>query len=110
MNEPKKNGSGRLSDSDLAKVLEMDDRKLCETVRALAQAGGMDAHRAGMLTRNPDAVRRKLSSVRAEELEAMLSRVTPEQLQVIAEQMQKWKTKEGSGGAYGGADTSDGRG
>ena len=94
MNEKKKTAHGQLSDSDLAQVLKMNDDQLCAAVRVLAQAGGMDERRAGMLTRNPDAVRRKLSSVRAEDLEAMLSRITPEQMQVLAEQMKKLKNTE----------------
>ena len=94
MNEKRKNGSGSLSDGDLAQVLGMDDDKLCAAVRALARAGGMDERRAGMLTRNPDIVRCKLSSVRAEDIEAMLARMTPEQMQMLTEQMKKLKNGE----------------
>lgn len=81
------------TDAQLSEVLSMEDDRLREIVRAIAQAGGMSAGRAEAMTRDADAIRRKLSTVRAEDLQKALSQISPEQMAALTEQMQKLKQK-----------------
>lgn len=74
-------------------VLRMDDKSLREAVRALATAGGMSERRAAAVSRDADAIRRRLSSVTAEDLQKMLSRLTPEMLSELSGTMEADKNK-----------------
>lgn len=74
-------------------VLQMDDNALREAVRALATAGGMSERRASAVSRDADAIRRRLSSVTAEDLQKMLSRLTPEMLSEISGMLDADKKK-----------------
>ena len=81
------------ADEKIAAVLGMDDENLRAVVRAVAQAGGMSERRAESMTRDADAIRRKLSSVRTEDLQKLLSQISPEQMAALAEQVQRLKQK-----------------
>ena len=79
------------TDEQISEVLGMDDDRLRTIVRAIAEAGGMSRGRADAMTRDADAIRRKLSTVRAEDLQRALSQISPEQMAALTEQMQKLK-------------------
>ena len=81
------------ADERISAVLGMDDERLRAVVRTIAQAGGMSERSAAALTSDADTLRRKLSSVRAEDLQKMLSQISPEQMAALTEQMQKLKQK-----------------
>ena len=81
------------AEEKIAAVLGMDDDRLRAVVRAVAQAGGMSERSAAALTGDADTLRRKLSSVRAEDLQKMQSQISPEQMAALTEQMQKLKQK-----------------
>ena len=79
------------TDETIAEVLGMDDDSLRTMVRSIAEASGVSGARADMMTRDADAIRRKLSSVRAEDLQRALAQITPEQMTALTEQLQKLK-------------------
>lgn len=70
-------------------VLKQNDETLKQTVRAAAEAAGMNRMQAEFLTRDASLIRRKLGSVSEQELRGMLSSIRPEQLAALAEQMKK---------------------
>ncbi len=82
------------AEEQVSRVLGMNDAQLQAALRAVAQASGMSAKRTEALTRDPDAVRRKLSSIRPEDVQNMLARISPEQLAALTEQLQELKNKE----------------
>lgn len=78
----------------VAEVLRLNDEQLQAALRAVAQASGLNERRTNALTRDPEAIRRKLSSIRAEDLQKMLAQISPEQMAALTEQMQHLKNKE----------------
>ena len=78
----------------LSQVMRLNDAQLQAALRAVAEASGLGARRTDALTRDPDAIRRKLSSIRAEDLEKMLAQISPEQMAVLTEQIQRLQKKE----------------
>ena len=78
----------------VAEVLRLNDEQLQAALRAVAQASGLNERRTNALTRAPEAIRRKLSSIRAEDLQKMLAQISPEQMAALTEQMQHLKNKE----------------
>ncbi|MBQ8577962.1 MAG: hypothetical protein IJ449_08410 [Clostridia bacterium] len=68
-------------------VLALNDEQLKQAVHNLAAAGGMDARRADAVSRDPEKLRKKLSSVSERDIEKMLAQIPPEQLRAIAEQL-----------------------
>lgn len=80
--------------AQIEQVLGMDDVHLREVIRAIAQAGGMSERRADAITRDADAIRRRLSSVRAEDLQKVLAQISPQQMAQLTEQLQNLKKKE----------------
>ena len=73
----------------VSQVLRLDDETLRAAVKALASAGGMDEKRADLMTRDADKIRRKLSGINSEDLQKLLSRITPEQLAALSEQLKQ---------------------
>ena len=94
---------GFSAEEKVSQVLRLDDEALQSALRAVAQASGMSVRRAEALTRDPDAIRKKLASVTAEDLQKMLARITPEQMAMLTEQLQKNKTTNNQ-------EANDGRG
>lgn len=78
----------------VAEVLRLNDEQLQAALRAVAQASGLNERRTNALTRDPEVIRRKLSSIRAEDLQKMLAQISPEQMAALTEQMQHLKNKE----------------
>ena len=78
----------------LSQVMRLNDAQLQAALRAVAQASGLNERRTNALTRDPEAIRRKLSSIRAEDLKKMLAQISPEQMAALTEQMQHLKNKE----------------
>lgn len=70
-------------------VLALDDEQLKQAVHTLAVASGMDARRADAMSRDPDKIRRRLSSVTERDLEKMMEQIAPEQLKALADQLKK---------------------
>ena len=88
-----KQQNGFFSDASSAKeklsqVMRLNDAQLQAALRAVAEASGLGVRRTDALTRDPDAIRRKLSSIRAEDLEKMLAQISPEQMASLTEQLQ----------------------
>ena len=79
------------TERQVSDILGMEDTALCDAVRAVAEASGMDARRAQRLTRDADAIRKKLASVRPEDLQRLLAQIPPEQMAAIAGQLEKKK-------------------
>ena len=82
------------ANEQISQVLSMDDDRLRAAVRAIVEAGGMSGRRADAMTRDADAIRRKLSSIRAEDMQKLLAQISPEQMAALTEQLQKLKNKE----------------
>ena len=78
----------------LSEVMRLNDAQLQAALRAVAQASGLSTRRTDALTRDPDAIRQKLSSIRAQDLERMLAQITPEQMAALTEQLQRLQNKE----------------
>lgn len=78
----------------VSEVLGLNDEQLQAALRAVAQASGLSERRTNALTRDPDAIRRKLSSIRAEDLQKMLAQISPEQMAALTEQLQHLKKQE----------------
>lgn len=83
--DDKQNAKPDLSRKDA--VLALDDEQLKQAVHTLAVAGGMDARRADAMSRDPDKIRRKLSSVTERDLEKMMEQISPEQWKALADQL-----------------------
>ena len=88
------NGDASSAQEKVSQVLRLDDAQLQEALRIIARASGMSDRRTDALVRDPDAIRRKLSSIRAEDVEKMLSQISPEQLAALTQQMQNQKNQE----------------
>ena len=73
----------------MEQILGQNDDALKQTVRAAAEAAGMNRMQAEFLTRDAGLLRRKLGSVSEQDIRKLLSAVTPEQLAALAEQMKK---------------------
>ena len=84
---------GASANEKLSEVMRLDDVQLQAALRAVAQASGLSARRTDALTRDPDAIRRKLSSIRAEDLEKMLAQISPEQMAALSEQLRQQRNK-----------------
>lgn len=78
---------------EVSQILKLNDDQLRAAVRAVAEAAGMSERRANAVTRDADAIRRKLSSVRTEDLQKLLSQISPEQMAELSAQLQKLKNK-----------------
>ena len=78
----------------LSQVMRLNDAQLQAALRTVAEASGLGARRTDALTRDPDAIRRKLSSIRAEDLEKMLAQISPAQMAVLTEQIHRLQKKE----------------
>jgi len=78
----------------VSEVLRLNDEQLQAALRAVAQASGMNERRANALTRDPDAIRRKLSSIRTEDLQKMLAQISPEQMAALTDQLKHLKNQE----------------
>ncbi len=85
---------GASAEEKLSEVLRLNDAQLQAALRAVAQASGLSARRTDALTRNPDAIRRKLSSIRAQDIENMLAQISPAQMAELSEQLKQLKNKE----------------
>lgn len=85
---------GASASEKLSEVMRLNDAQLQAALRAVAQASGMSGRRTDALTRDPDAIRRKLSSIKAEDIEKMLAQISPEQMTALSEQLQQLKNKE----------------
>ena len=79
----------RVGADEVAQVMRLDDQTLREAVRMLATAGGMSERRAAAVSRDADAIRRKLSSVSEQDLQKMLSRLTPQMLAEISDALKQ---------------------
>jgi len=73
----------------VSQVLRLDDETLRAAVKAIASAGGVSERRADQMTRDTDKIRRKLSEIRSEDLQKLLSRISPEQLAALSEQLKQ---------------------
>lgn len=78
----------------VSEVLRLNDEQLQAALRAVAQASGMNERRTNALTRDPDAIRRKLSSIRTEDLQKMLAQISPEQMAALTDQLKHLKNQE----------------
>lgn len=73
----------------LSEILGQSDETLRAAARAAAEAAGMSRLQTEMIARDAGAIRKKLSSVSEEEFGKFLSRITPEQLAALGEQIKK---------------------
>ena len=73
----------------MEQILGQNDDALKQTVRAAAEAAGMNRMQAEFMTRDAGLLRRKLGSFSEQDIRKLLSAVTPEQLAALAEQMKK---------------------
>lgn len=73
----------------MEQILGQNDDALKQTVRAAAEAAGMNRMQAEFMTWDAGLLRRKLGSVSEQDIRKLLSAVTPEQLAALAEQMKK---------------------
>ena len=89
MRDDQRDGMRRVGADEVAQVMRLDDQTLREAVRALATAGGMSERRAAAVSRDADAIRRKLSSVSEQDLQKMLSRLTPQMLAEISDALKQ---------------------
>ena len=88
-----KNGWQPPTDDTISEVLGMEDDRLRAMVRAIAEAGGMSDDRADAVSRDADAIRRRLSSIRAEDVQKAMAQIPPEQMAALAEQLRRLKPK-----------------
>ena len=88
-----KNGWQPPTDDTISEVLGMEDDRLRAIVRAIAEAGGMSNERADAMSRDADMIRRKLSSIRSEDVQKAMAQISPDQMAALAEQLQKLKPK-----------------
>ena len=88
-----KNGWQPPTDDTISEVLGMEDDRLRAIVRAIAEAGGMSNERADAMSRDADMIRRKLSSIRSEDVQKAMAQISPDQMAALAEQLQKRKPK-----------------
>ena len=94
-----KNDEKRMQMPDLSQkntVLALDDEQLKQAVHNLAVAGGMDARKADAISQNAAQIREKLSSVTERDLEKLLSKISPAQLEMLVNHFKK-RNKEGVG-------------
>ena len=89
MRDDQRDGMRRVGADEVAQVMRLDDQTLREAVRMLATAGGMSERRAAAVSRDADAIRRKLSSVSEQDLQKMLSRLTPQMLAEISDALKQ---------------------
>lgn len=87
-----KNGWQPPTDDTIAEVLGMEDDRLRAIVRTIAEAGGMSEARADAMSRDADVIRRKLSSVRMEDMQKAMAQISPDQLEALSEQLRKLKS------------------
>ena len=87
-----KNGWQPPTDDTIAEVLGMEDDRLRAIVRTIAEAGGMSEERADAMSRDADVIRRKLSSVRMEDMQKAMAQISPDQLAALSEQLRKLKS------------------
>ena len=73
----------------MEQILGQNDEALKQTVRAAAEAAGMNRMQAEFMTRDAGMIRRKLGSFSEQDIRKLLSSVSPEQLAALAEQMKK---------------------
>ena len=88
-----KNGWQPPTEDTISEVLGMEDDRLRAIVRAIAEAGGMSNERADAMSRDADMIRRKLSSIRSEDVQKAMAQISPDQMAALAEQLQKLKPK-----------------
>jgi len=74
----------RFDTETLEKVLALSDEELKQAVHSLAIAGGVDERRAAEASRDANKIRRKLNKVTQRDLEKLLSKITPEQIQELS--------------------------
>ena len=87
-----KNDEKRMQMPDLSQkntVLALDDEQLKQAVHNLAVAGGMDSRKADAISQNAAQIREKLSSVTERDLEKLLSKISPAQLEMLVSHFKK---------------------
>lgn len=77
--------------STIDAVLAQSDEQLKATVRAAAEAAGMNRLQTEFMTRDANLIREKLNGITEEDVRGLLARITPEQLSALAEQMKNRK-------------------
>ncbi len=73
------------------KVMAMDDAGLGALIRSLAMAGGVNAKKAERLSRDTDGIRRKLASLKEEDIRRLLTQVDADTLDTLRAQVEQRK-------------------